>query len=246
MLTGSPFSFAGVWPRDRSVRRLCLAGLLFHLVSLATQPVWGQSGGTLRIYLARHGETDWNLERKVQGGTDTALNSTGRRQAAKLGEHLKGVRLDAIYSSTLRRSRETAEIVRGQLPVKGLAGLNERKAGKFEGRRVDGSDPVIAAEYEKRSADPDDRLDGGESLNQFFERVRATVATIRQQHAGGEILIVGHLVTNQMILRALFGLTFAQARSINQANDEVYLIELGQGNPPRLWKLVTETLLNSR
>ena len=98
--------------------------------------------GRLRIYLARHGETDWNAERRLQGTrTDTALNSTGRQQAAKLAERLKGVRLDAVYCSGLSRSRETAEIVRGEVPLKSLAGLNERNHGKFEGAKVDGSDP---------------------------------------------------------------------------------------------------------
>ena len=211
---------------------------------IVDQPLLGQSTGTLRIYLARHGETDWNAERRLQGATDTALNSTGRQQAAKLAERLKGVRLDAVYSSTLSRSRDTAELVRGQVPLKSLAGLNERRIGKFEGKKLDkNSDPATAQEYPKRSRDPDDELDGGESLNQFYERVRATFENIRSQHSSGAILIVGHAITNQMILRALLGLTLEQAISIRQANDELYLIELDAGNPPRLWKLITETNL---
>ena len=91
----------------------CLLFFSSLLALGAGQPASAQSAGTLRIYLARHGETDWNAARRLQGRTDTALNSTGRQQAAKLAEHLKGVRLDAIYCSTLSRSRETAEIVRG-------------------------------------------------------------------------------------------------------------------------------------
>jgi probable phosphoglycerate mutase len=223
---------------------VCLLCLSFVLTSGAAQPVAGQSGATLRIYLARHGETEWNVERRLQGGTDTPLNATGRQQAAKLRDRLKGVRLDGVYSSTLSRSRETAEIVRGQVPLKNLAGLSERKLGKFEGRRVDASDPVTAAEYKRRGLDPDDALDGGESLNQFFERVRSTIGSIRDQHAAGAILIVGHQNTNRMILRTILGLSVEQAQSINQANDEVYLIELDSGNPPRLWKFISETNLN--
>ena len=220
---------------------LCLAVLVG---SLLDQPALGQSTGTLRIYLARHGETDWNAERRLQGATDTTLNSKGRQQSAQLAERLKGVRLDAVYSSTQIRSRETAEIVRGEVPLKSLAGLNERRIGKFEGKKLDkSSDPATAQEYPKRSRDPDDELDGGESLNQFYERVRATFGDIRGQHSSGTILIVGHAITNQMILRALFGLTLQQATSIRQANDELYLIELDAGNPPRLWKLITETNL---
>jgi probable phosphoglycerate mutase len=205
------------------------------------RPVSGQSAATLRIYLARHGETDWNAERRLQGGIDTTLNTTGRQQAVKLGERLKGIRLDAIYSSTLRRSRETAEIMRGQVPLTSLPGLNERRLGKFEGLRLGGSDPVLAAEYGRRSRDADDMLDGGESWNKFSERVRAAIGSIRREHPSGAILIVGHSGTNQMILRELLGLTLEQAISIRQANDEVYLIELSAGNPTRLWKLIFAT-----
>jgi len=216
---------------------LCLS---IFVVLFLDHPVSAQSTGTLRIYLARHGETEWNAERRLQGRTDIPLNSTGRQQAAKLAERLKGVRLDAVYSSTLNRSVETATIVRGGAPVKSLAGLNERNHGKFEGTKVDGSDPAAEQEWRRRRRDPDDELDGGESLNQFYERVRATFETIRNQHSSGAFLIVGHSLTNQMILRALLGLTMQKATSIRQSNDELYLIELDAGNPPRLWKLITK------
>jgi probable phosphoglycerate mutase len=197
----------------------------------------GQSPATLRIYLARHGQTDWNVEHRLQGSTDTQLNGTGREQAVKLAARLRGVRFDAVYSSVLRRSRETAGIVRGPVPLTVLAGLNERRLGTFEGRRADASDPATARDYERRSQDPDDTLDGGESLTQFFERVRATVAGIRAQHPSGAILIVGHGGTNQMIVRALLGLSANEAHSFEQANDELYLIEVDPAQPAKLWKL---------
>jgi broad specificity phosphatase PhoE len=66
--------------------------------------------------------------------------------------------------------------------VKSLAGLNERNHGKFEGKKVDGSDPATEQEWRQRRRDPDDELDGGESLNQFYERVRIALATIRSEH----------------------------------------------------------------
>src|SRR5215510_5655018 len=101
----------------RHVFVLCLA--VFGTVFLA-QPALAQSAGTLRIYLARHGETDWNAELRLQGTSDIPLNSKGRQQAAKLAERLKGIHLDAVYCSTLSRSRETATIVRGGAPMKNL------------------------------------------------------------------------------------------------------------------------------
>ena len=193
--------------------------------------------------MARHGETDWNAQRRVQGQTDTPLNATGRQQAAKLADLLKGVRLDMVYASDLSRSRDTAEIARGGAPVKSVAGLNERHHGKFEGKLVDGSDPTAEQEFRRRRGVAEDDFDGGESLNQFYERVRTTFGNVRSQHASGTILIVGHAITNQMILRTLFGLTLEQATSIRQVNDELYLIDIDAGNPPRLWKLITEANL---
>ena len=226
------------------ITKVCFLSLALVFLPISDHPAWGQSSRVLRIYLARHGETDWNAEHRLQGSTDTPLNSTGVKQAAKLAESLKGIHFDAVYSSTLRRSRDTADIVRGQVPLKTVAGLNERGVGKFEGKFLNRTkDPATAQEYPKRSRDPDDELDGGESLNQFDARVRAALEDIRSQHASGTILIVGHAITNQMILRAIFHLSLPQAISIKEANDELYLIEIDGGNPPRLWKLITEANL---
>jgi len=227
----------------QQVHPLFLLYLSVVVILIAVQPVSGESTGTLRIYLARHGETDWNAQRRIQGQTDTPLNTKGREQAAGLAELLKGVRLDMVYASDLSRSQDTAEIARGGVPVKSLAGLNERHHGKFEGKLVDDSEPVAQQEFRRRRGVAEDDLDGGETLNQFYDRVRDTFNTIRSQHDSGAILIVGHSLTNQMILRVLFGLTLEQATSIRQANDELYLIELDAARPSRLWKLITQANL---
>jgi broad specificity phosphatase PhoE len=214
-------------------RKLILVVFLFVLSSGCSQRP-GTPG--LRIYLARHGQTDWNLEGRTQGQTDTPLNATGRRQAEELKLLLAGIPLDAIYSSTLSRSRETAEIVHGDTSVTNLSGLRERNFGKFQGRLE--SDPQTGPEFQKRRTVADDSLDGGESLNAFFGRVGATFDDIRKQRPAGTILIVGHLETNRMILKSLLGLTFEQAMSIMQDNNELYMIDIEQGRNPRLWKLV--------
>jgi 2,3-bisphosphoglycerate-dependent phosphoglycerate mutase len=218
-------------------RLILLALLLAPLGGRAQQP----AGSVLRIYLARHGETGWNLERRTQGQTDTPLNDTGRRQAADLKMRMAGIPLDAVYSSTLSRSRETAEIAHGTTPLISLPGLGERNFGKFQGRLE--TDPETGPEFQRRRVIPDDSLDGGESLNGFFERVRTTIDSIRKQRPSGTILIVGHLETNRMILRNLLGLTAAQAMSIMQENNELYMIELEPARSPRLWKMVGEVNL---
>ena len=209
--------------------------LLLCLAPAAVVAPQAQSAGTLRLYVARHGETDWNVAHRLQGWTDRPLDDTGRRQAADLAASLKGVHLDAIYSSTLSRARDTAQVVAGAgMTVKTLAGLRERNYGKFQG----GSD--TDPDYLKRVNAWDDSMDGGESLNQLLARTRDSLDMIRREHPSGNVLIVGHRITNQMILRALLDLTPEQAVKVDQGNDEVYLVEIDPGATPRLWKLVRE------
>jgi broad specificity phosphatase PhoE len=194
-----------------------------------------QATGSLRLYIARHGETDWNVQHRLQGWTDIPLDQTGRQQAAALAQSLKGVHIDAIYSSTLSRSRDTAQAVAGRsLSVKSLDGLRERNYGHFQG----GSDSDPG--YVKRMNLWDDRLDDGESLNQLLARTRDSLTQIRREHPAGNVLVVAHRITNQMILRALLDLTPEQTVKIAQDNDEVYLVEIDPGAKPRLWKLIRE------
>jgi 2,3-bisphosphoglycerate-dependent phosphoglycerate mutase len=217
--------------------RLGLAWLAGLALALA-QDSLAAPGDVLRIYVARHGQTDWNVARRLQGATDVPLNETGRRQAEALADRLAGVRLDRIYSSALQRSRQTAEAFTGRAPLEALPGLNEQSLGAFEGLYRDGRDSQREAEYERRSLDPRDRLDGGESPTQHFARVQAAMQAIRSRHASGDVLIVGHSGTNAMVVCALLGLTAEQASSIDQANDELYMVEIRSAQRPALWKLV--------
>jgi broad specificity phosphatase PhoE len=218
------------------MRKALLVALVFVLAPRVGVAPQAQTTSSLRLYIARHGETDWNVQHKLQGMTDIPLNENGRRQAAALAESVKGVRLDAIYSSTLSRSRVTAETVAASMSMKvqSLDGLRERNYGHFQG----GSD--ADPEYVKRQNVWDDRLDDGESLNQLLGRARDSLARIRREHPAGNVLIVAHRITNQMMLRALLDLTPEQTMKIVQDNDEVYLIELDPGARPQLWKLIRE------
>jgi 2,3-bisphosphoglycerate-dependent phosphoglycerate mutase len=211
-----------------------------HDAEAATAP---KTTAVLRIYLARHGQTDWNAQRRLQGHTDTHLDSTGRAQAKGLAAQLTGIRFDHVYCSTLSRSRETAEILHGSAPIDSLPGLMEIGLGKFEGLYLGGPDTATIAEYRRRTADPEDTLDGGESETQHLARVRKTLDMIRAKHPSGNVLIVGHGGTNKLVLRALLDLTREQTADINQNNDELYLIEFVPGAPTKLWKLIPKERL---
>jgi len=220
------------------MRKALLIVLVLLVVPRVAVAPHAQVPASLRLYIARHGETSWNLQHRLQGWTDVPLDETGRKQAAALAESLKGVRIDAIYSSTLSRSRDTAQTVAARtMTVKSLDGLRERNYGHFQG----GSD--TDAQFVKRMNVWDDRLDDGESLNQLLARARDSLAQIRREHPAGNVLIVAHRITNQMILRALLDLTPEQTVTITQNNDEVYLVELDPGAKPRLWKLIRDSNL---
>ncbi|MDU0826177.1 MAG: histidine phosphatase family protein, partial [Negativicoccus succinicivorans] len=92
----------------------------------------------LRLLLARHGETKWNLEGRYQGQVDTELSELGQTQGEKLGESLRAVPIDAVLASPLRRARETAEYCAKWhgLPVVADADLTEIAHGAWEGKLV--------------------------------------------------------------------------------------------------------------
>lgn len=137
------------------------------------------------ILLARHGETDWNRERRVQGHSDTPLNETGREQARTLAGALARVPLDAVYASDLARARETAEIVAAThgLDVRTDVELRERNFGSWEG--------LTDVEIHERYGDDWTQHDG-ESDAEVRNRVLAAVERIAAAHPGEEVLVVSH------------------------------------------------------
>ncbi len=207
---------------------------LLGWAGFALAPRLGAKSGSLRIYLARHGESEANAAHTIAGWTDAPLTAKGREQAHALAEALKGIRLDAVYSSTLSRSRETAQIAAPGMRAEALPALRERNFGQFE----KGSD--TAPEFIRRRFLDDDNLGGAETGAQFLERVRAAVTGIVRQHPTGAILIAAHRFTNQKILQSLMSYTPAEANAIVQDNDEVYSMDIVPGRPPLLWKLIRE------
>ena len=226
----------------RNSRAFIAAVSLFLVASCAHQRA-AETPKTLRIFVARHGQTDWNLQKRLQGQTNTELNETGRGQAMELGKKISGMGIQHVYTSALKRSMETGALAAPGVAVDHLAGLNEQAIGRFEGLWVDGRDPAGEAEWTKRRQDPQDSFDGGESREQFATRVCTTTRTLTASYPdGGTILVVGHGGTNTMILRCLLDLTPEAAATISQANDELYLVEIAAGSP-RLWKAIPKDKL---
>lgn len=192
----------------------------------------------------RHGQTDWNREGRIQGGTDNPLNSTGREQAATLGRTLADVRVDAVYTSSHQRARQTAAVLEGRAPIVAMDELRERFFGKFEG--ANDKDAAIVADWNKRRFTWGDDMEGGESLESQARRAEAALKQIREKHKdGGTIVIVGHGVINPLLVSLLLGVPPQEgASAVNQGNDEVYRIELARSGSASIWKLIPRSKLN--
>lgn len=152
------------------------------------------------IYLVRHGETDWNIERRLQGSTDIALNQTGRSQAVVLQKQFENISFDAIYSSNLLRAKETAEIIATDrnLIVTTTTCLRERSWGDHEGQIVndiklkygDAFKPLIEHfdHHQHDELHPD--LHQVESYSSAVERTLGFLKSVRKD--GSSLLAVSH------------------------------------------------------
>jgi 2,3-bisphosphoglycerate-dependent phosphoglycerate mutase len=188
----------------------------------------------MKIYLARHGETDWNAARRLQGWTDIPLNEKGKRQALELATVLASIELEAIYCSGLKRSFETGCALNRE-PLIQLAELNEQSLGDFEGVALSEEQFV---EFQKQRKDPTFRPGGGESTIEHLHRIRRALQQIRNSHAhNASVLVIGHGGTNNLILQELLKIQTDMMFRI--ANHEIFLIDLPERGRPTLWKYQT-------
>lgn len=162
-----------------------------------------------RICFVRHGETDWNVELRLQGQIDIALNARGQAQAAAIGRCFERCRADALYSSDLVRARQTAQPVAQALGLSAvlLPEMRERHFGRCEGltlAEIEARHPVDAQAIVSR--DPDYVSPGGESRRQHVARVLACVAALVERHRGQTIVVVTHGGVLDVVYRRVHGL----------------------------------------
>ncbi|MDB5815898.1 MAG: histidine phosphatase family protein [Rhodocyclales bacterium] len=170
---------------------------MLHTSSMSkpAEPIISPRSGATHICLVRHGETDWNVERRLQGHEDIPLNATGVAQAGALADALVSTRFDAIYSSDLARALDTAEAVASRLgiAVTQLPAARERNFGIFQGltrQEAEQRFPAMQARVARR--EPDFIPPEGESLRQCFERISVMLDALADNHAGQRILLIAH------------------------------------------------------
>jgi 2,3-bisphosphoglycerate-dependent phosphoglycerate mutase len=148
-----------------------------------------------RVYVVRHGETEWNASGRQQGHLDSPLTALGISQAHLLAKGLAKKKIDILYSSDMGRAVQTAEIIAAtlSLPVHTEARLRERNLGILQGltrEEFEARYPEVARLFDAR--DPDYVLPEGESLRRSFDRCVACAEEIAAKNAGRNVLIVAH------------------------------------------------------
>lgn len=193
---------------------------------------------TTRLCLVRHGETDWNAQKRIQGQIDIPLNAAGCAQARATAAGVAGRRFDAVYSSDLGRALETAQPIAAALglPLRQAAGLRERHYGRMQG--LTGAEarerfPGLHAVYAAR--DPHHDLEGGETLAEFASRVAASLQALVAAHPGGSVLAVSHGGVLDVAYRLATGRDLVSPRDFAMPNASLNWIEYRE----QRWHLVS-------
>ena len=165
----------------------------------------------------RHAETDWNRERRYQGWTDPPLSASGRQQAEASARALREPVLSGVYSSPLRRARETAVAIAAlhKLDVQVEEAFKEMGFGRWEGLTLEearAQDPDLYQSWidtPHRVAPP-----AGETLEEVKARVLAGLAELREAHGGGNVCLVTHSITARILILEALGLGLDRIWSI--------------------------------
>ncbi len=162
-------------------------------------PRRGQNNAKLiskKVYLLRHGQTDFNLKNIVQGsGVDTDLNDLGRRQAQAFFHAYKHIKFDKVYTSALKRSQQSVQsFIDLGIDHEALAGLNEISWGTKEGHRVTIEEDKyyhhMLSEWQRGNTNV--RIEGGESPDDVVKRMKPAMDFILQKEQEKTILICMH------------------------------------------------------
>jgi probable phosphoglycerate mutase len=201
---------------------------------------------TTEILIVRHGQTPWNVERRIQGWRDIELNDNGRAQAKALARHLGMQRAEqqpihAVYSSDLLRAQQTAQAVAQalSLPLKLIEGVRERNYGVLEGipfDRMQEHSPEVAKVWAERH--PDGVIPEGETLRQFHQRVTDSLHNVAAQHPGQRVVVVTHGGAMDIIWRQAMGIDLQAPRKAILLNASINRIGLTPQPPSYAWSMV--------
>jgi len=192
---------------------------------------------TTWLYLVRHGATEANerVPYILQGNSiDLALSPRGERQAQELAGFLRRFPIARVYTSALRRARQTAEAIGKSLALAPLVAddLYECNVGVWEGLDWGAISQRYPAEHRRFVDNPaDNPYLGGESYGHVLRRSRPVIDRLIAQHSGESIVVVGHNVVNRVLLADMLGLPLRLAPGIPQGNGCVNLVKAAGASP---------------
>ena len=193
---------------------------------------------TTRFCLIRHGETDWNGEKRIQGQIDIDLNAVGEAQGRALRPGLAEHAFAAIYSSDLLRAWRTAQIATAGLgtAVSPAPTLRERHFGVLQGttsREASLQHPEVHRHHQART--PDHDYETGESLIVFAARVTAGLQGMAERHPGQNVLAFTHGGVLDVVYRAATGRALDAPRDFSLPNAAFNWLEYGEAG----WQLIS-------
>jgi broad specificity phosphatase PhoE len=190
--------------------------------------------GIMKLFLVRHGETDYNAKGILQGYSPVPLSTRGCQQAALVAERLASIHTQVLYSSDIQRAQETAAIIgqRLRLAVQPCEGLREWHVGAWTHKPAE----AYAAHLEALGAHPVTYVpEGGESQVQTQERMVTQMQQLLEQHAGETIICVSHGKAIDLLTRHILGLDVMQPPAYRIANTSVNIFNVQDG----IWEVVT-------
>ena len=193
---------------------------------------------TTRFCLIRHGETDWNGEKRIQGQIDIDLNARGEAQARAVADGLQGQSFAAIYSSDLRRAWHTASIAAAGLglAVSPAPTLRERHFGVLQGVTAsEAREQLPHAHHHHLVRTPDYDFDNGESLVVFAKRVMQGLDALAERHPGQSVLAFTHGGVLDIACRAATGRALDAPRDFMLPNAAFNWLERDDAG----WRLIS-------
>ncbi|MGI6361954.1 MAG: alpha-ribazole phosphatase [Bacillota bacterium] len=185
-----------------------------------------------KIYLVRHGETDFNNDWRYQGQIDETLNETGLVQAQALGTYFADKKLTKIYTSPLLRAQQTAKPIaqQHQLDCEIHQSLIEINFGAWEGLTFSQIKESFPREMEQWIDSPHTtKIPQGETFTMVGERVQQALNEIIATGQGEELAIIAHGCVNRILLCQLLGLDYQYIKQFRQDNGAVTIIDLYDG-----------------
>ncbi|WP_161787395.1 histidine phosphatase family protein [Endozoicomonas numazuensis] len=158
------------------------------------------------LHIFRHGETEWNLEGRMQGSQDSPLTELGKSQAIAARSKIESIEFDAVYSSSSARAYDTAQLLLGdrQIPVQQLDELKEISMGTWEGMTYKEVEKEYAQDHFHFWKQPSlFRGEGAESFHQLENRSVSVIKQIISQHQDQKVLVVSHGAFIKTLLTSL-------------------------------------------